>query len=80
MGVFNYIKKSLLSQCKSCSIKCPKFAILLEAVSQFLFDITSGKRLTLAQWMRNYIDKHPDYKHNSILPDRAMDDMLLTLN
>lgn len=30
--------------------------------------------------MRAYIDKHPDYKHNSILPDRAMDDMLLTLN
>jgi glutamate--cysteine ligase catalytic subunit len=43
-------------------------------------DITSGKRLTLAQWMRSYVNKHPDYKHDSILPKKTMDDLLLTLN
>lgn len=49
-------------------------------MSKFVSDITSGKRLTLAQWMRSYVSKHPDYKHDSILPKKAMDDLLLTLN
>ena len=52
----------------------------MNQVGQFLFEITSGKRLTVAQWMRNYVDKHPDYTHNSILPKKTMDDLLLTLN
>jgi len=49
-------------------------------VNQFVSDITSGKRLTLAQWQREYVDKHPDYKHNSILGKKVMDDLLLRLN
>lgn len=47
---------------------------------EFLHDKTSGKRLTLAQWMRNFVMKHPEYKHNSILSKKTMDDLLLTLN
>lgn len=30
--------------------------------------------------MRKYVSQHPEYGHNSILPKRVMDDMLLTLN
>lgn len=30
--------------------------------------------------MREFVNKHPDYTHNSILPKKTMDDMLLTLN
>lgn len=29
--------------------------------------------------MRKYVDKHPLYTHNSILPKKVMDDMLITL-
>ena len=48
-------------------------------IQSFLLEITSGKRLTLAQWMRNYVKNHPLYTHNSILPKKVMDDLLLTL-
>ncbi len=43
-------------------------------------DTTSGKRLTLAQWMREYVNRHLGYTHNSILSKKVMDDLLLTLN
>lgn len=52
----------------------------MEEVIKFVSDITSGKRLTLAQWQRKYVDKHPEYKHNSILPKKVMDDLILRLN
>jgi len=57
-----------------------KYANLVEEVCDFVSEITSGKRLTLAQWQRNFVDNHPDYKHNSILPKNVIDDMLLRLN
>lgn len=49
-------------------------------MGNFLADTTSGKRLTLAQWMRNFVNKHPEYTHNSILSKKVMDDLLLILN
>ena len=52
--------------------------VILE-IEEFIRSITSGNRLTLAQWMRIYVDKHPEYKHNSILPKKVIDDLLLTL-
>lgn len=51
----------------------------VEEVEEFIGSITSGRRLTLAQWMRKYVDKHPEYKHNSILPKKVIDDLLLRL-
>jgi hypothetical protein len=30
--------------------------------------------------MREFVDKHPEYTHNSILPKKVMDDLLLRLN
>lgn len=58
---------------------CPKFVQLINDVGTYISEITSGKRLTLAQWMRKYVDQHPLYTHNSILPKKVMDDLLLTL-
>ena len=52
---------------------------LLKSVRQFILDTASGKRLTLAQWIRNYIDSHPKYLHNSILTKEVMDDLLWRL-
>jgi hypothetical protein len=46
----------------------------------FLCEKVSGERQTLASWMREYVDRHPDYAHNSILSKAVMDDLLLTLN
>lgn len=46
----------------------------------FLHDTASGKRPTLARWMREYVDKHPDYKHDSILSKKLMDEMLMKLH
>lgn len=42
-------------------------------------DKASGERPTLARWMRTFVDKHPDYTHNSILSDKVIDDLLMTL-
>lgn len=53
---------------------------VVDEVKEFIMKITTGQRLTLAQWMRRYINHHPDYKHNSILPKSTMDDLLLELN
>jgi hypothetical protein len=75
IGIFNFVKDALLVQCGKCS----KFKDVLTRVGQFLRDITLGKKMTLAKWMRNYVDRHPDYTHNSILPKKTMDDMLITL-
>lgn len=65
---------------KSCSCNNDEFIKVVDAVGEFMKKITTGKKLTLAQWMRKYIDQHPDYKHNSILPKSTMDDLLLTIN
>lgn len=76
-GLFNHIVTKLKNQC-DCA--CESFMKVVYDIGSYIRDLTSGKRLSLAQWMRNYIDKHPDYKHNSILPKKVMDDLLLTLN
>lgn len=42
--------------------------------------MVSGSRVTLAQWIRKYIDEHPDYKHDSLLSKRTMDDVVIALD
>lgn len=53
---------------------------LITRIKKFLHDTVSGVRLTLAQWMRNFVNEHPDYTHNSILSKRVMDDLLIRLH
>ena len=72
-----FVKKSLLDKEPCCQKSVLK---LLDEIEQFIKSITGGKRLTLAQWMREYVDKHPLYTHNSILSKKVMDDLLITLN
>ncbi|VDO41769.1 unnamed protein product [Brugia timori] len=48
-------------------------------VSQYLSFIqkrASGELQTLAAWMREFICKHPDYRHDSYVGDRIIYDML----
>lgn len=49
-------------------------------MKKFVYNTASGDRPTLARWMRNFVDKHPDYTHNSILNDKVMDDLLMALH
>jgi glutamate--cysteine ligase catalytic subunit len=53
---------------------------VIARVKQFLFDTTTGNRLTLAQWMRRYVNDHPEYHHNSVLSRKVMSDLLLHLH
>lgn len=53
---------------------------IITRIKKFLHDTVSGVRLTLAQWMRNFVNEHPDYTHNSILSKRVMDDLLIRLH
>lgn len=46
----------------------------------FVYNTASGERPTLARWMRNFVDNHPGYTHNSILSDRVIDDLLMALH
>jgi hypothetical protein len=50
------------------------------SIRQFLYETATGERLTLARWMRQFVDQHPDYAHNSILTKRVMDDLLIRLS
>ncbi|MFH4976819.1 hypothetical protein AB6A40_003528 [Gnathostoma spinigerum] len=48
-------------------------------ISQYLNFIqrrASGEIMTLASWMREFIANHSDYKHDSIVPDSTIYDML----
>ncbi|KAJ2011282.1 glutamate--cysteine ligase, partial [Coemansia sp. S610] len=40
----------------------------------------SGKLCTLATWMRNFVQQHPDYRHDSVVSPKVNYDMLCTLN
>ena len=42
----------------------------------FLRKRASGDILTAAQWMREYVAAHPDYKHDSVVSDRVAYDLL----
>jgi hypothetical protein len=53
---------------------------LTDSIEKFLKEKTTGVRLTLAQWMRNFVYNEKRYKKNSILPKPVMDDMLITLD
>lgn len=52
---------------------------VLSQLKEFMLKTANGTKPTLAQWQRSYVDKHPMYTHNSILPKIVMDDMLMTM-
>lgn len=42
----------------------------------FIENRASGKLLTTAQWMRNFVLRHPDYKKDSVVSDRINYDLM----
>jgi hypothetical protein len=74
-GIFHEIECRL----ESCIKVCSQVNALINELKKFILETVTGKRKTLATWMRDYVNNHPDYTHNSILSKKVMDDMLLTL-
>ena len=64
---------------EACVKVCKHVNEIMERMKKFIHDTASGKRPTLARWMREYVDQHPDYHHDSILGKKVMDDMLMKL-
>ena len=49
----------------------------IETYCDFLGMRASGKLLTTASWMRNFVLKHPLYKHDSVVTDEIAYDLLI---
>ena len=59
---------------------CEKMTEMLESLRDLLQALTTGKKLTLAQWMRQYIYQHPEYKKDSLLSKKLIDNLMDELN
>ena len=42
-----------------------------------LCNASTGEYLTTAQWMREFVRSHPDYKFDSVVNDRIVYDLLM---
>ena len=40
----------------------------------------SGQIMTLAQWIRRFVETHKDYKSDSVVSESISTDLILTLN
>jgi hypothetical protein len=65
---------------EGCAKECTSLAGVVLRIKKFLFDKFTGERVTLANWMRKYVDEHPAYTHNSIMNKEVMDDLLIRLH
>lgn len=75
-GEFGGLMKELEKRLDGCAKNCLNVQLVVDSLKVFLREIVSGERLTLAQYMRQFVDKHPGYTHNSILSKKVMDDLL----
>lgn len=53
--------------------------VVFEQVWEFLKQRTQGTRLTTATWIRNFVQKHPDYKQDSKIPASTAYDLIKAL-
>ena len=44
----------------------------------FIGKRASGELQTTAAWIRSFVDRHPDYKHDSVVPQSVAYDLLKT--
>lgn len=79
-GKFKGIFREFEDRVLGCSKDCLYVAEVLVRVKKFLYEKVTGERLTLAQWIRRYVDNHPAYTRNSVLSKEVMDDLLIRLH
>lgn len=64
-------------------IKCEAGSETRRIVDSYLELIAKrakGELLTCAQWMRTFVTSHPSYKHDSVLPQDVVYDLLVTID
>mmetsp|Transcript_962 Transcript_962/g.1358 ORF Transcript_962/g.1358 Transcript_962/m.1358 type:complete len:854 (-) Transcript_962:240-2801(-) len=60
-------------------IECdPKSRKVVNTYLSLIADRASGKLMTAATWLRNFVDLHPDYKKDSNLNEAVVHDLLKT--
>jgi len=45
-----------------------------------IYERTTGKKLTLASWLREFVTKHKSYRHDSILTNEIALDLITAMN
>ncbi len=54
-GIFHEIDRRV----EGCVKMCSHVNKLINQLKQFIWNTATGKRLTLASWMRKYVNEHP---------------------
>jgi glutamate--cysteine ligase catalytic subunit len=57
----------------------PESRSVVEDYLDLIIQRAKGTLPTPASWMRSFIDKHPQYKHDSIIPDAVARDLVETI-
>ena len=57
--MFGGLMKELEKRLDECAKNCENVDLVTNSLKVFLREIVSGQRLTLAQYMREFVDKHP---------------------
>jgi hypothetical protein len=79
IGLFQLLVKILEDPNTNCPKKkehLKEILQVLKSIENFIRDKVEGKRLTLAQWMRQFVRRHKLYKHDSIVSNHIMTDLL----
>ena len=63
----------ILSNYKKRPVPLTSFCIKFEIRMDFFF---SGKLMTLATWIRNFVSEHPEYKQDSVVTDQINYDLI----
>lgn len=49
---------------------------VFDKVWKFVKEKTSGQRITVAQWIRKFVQTHPEYKQDSVITNEIGFDLL----
>ncbi len=77
-GLFEVISRKIERR-SFTSLQDDRLMKTLNNVRDYLEDKLSGKLLTLARWMRNFVLAHPEYKHDSVISENISNDLLKRL-
>lgn len=78
-GMFTLFQKMLEDPNTNCPKKkelLKEIIRVLKSIENFIRDKVEGKRLTLAQWMRQFVYKHKLYEKDSIVSQDIITDLL----
>ena len=74
-GLFAYIEDYVRNEFDGR----PAILKLVECLRGFLHRLVTGEKLTTAAWMRRFVQDHPLYQRDSIVPKKVSDDLLQSI-